>query len=117
MELIQTQLKNTPVLELKGELDHGNSPALGAAIDEVLDAGERIVLLEVSHVDYIDSGGVSVLLSALRRLRGTGWLGIIGPNANVRRLLDIVGLTLDDAFVVFAGPQEAENALKESLEA
>jgi anti-sigma B factor antagonist len=113
MELTQTQINGRPVLELKGEIDHGNSPALGAAIDEILDGGEQVVLLEVSRVDYIDSGGVSVLLSALRRLRGNGWIGIIGPNANVRRLLDIVGLTLDDAFLVFANPAEMEDALKE----
>jgi len=50
-----------------------------------------VVLLDLRDVTYIDSGGLSVLLSGVRRLRDRGWLGVIGPNPNVRRLLEISG--------------------------
>lgn len=114
MELSTSQLAGTPVIEIKGEIDHGNASALSSAIEGLLQSEQRIVLLDVSGVDYMDSGGISVLLSALRKLRDRGWLGLVGPNANVRRLIQIVGLSLDASFRVFDDPAAAERAVEES---
>lgn len=114
MELLTSQLAGMPVIAIRGEIDHGNASALSSAIDELLDTEQRIVLLDVAHVDYMDSGGISVLLSALRRLRDRGWLGIIGPSANVRRLIQIVGLSLDTSFKILEDAAAAEQAVKET---
>jgi anti-anti-sigma factor len=65
------------------------------------------VFLDLQGVTYIDSGGLSVLLAGVRTLRDKGWLGVIGPNNNVRRLLEIVGLLVDPAFRVFDTKQAA----------
>ena len=63
--------------------------------------GGDIILVDLSQVSYIDSGGLSVLFSAARRLRDKGWLGLIAPNTSVRRLLEIVGVLADPGFRVF----------------
>jgi anti-sigma B factor antagonist len=102
----------TPLLLLSGEIDHGNAPLLSTAIEEVLEEDLPIILLDMTDVVYIDSGGVSVLLSSVRRLRDRGWLGIVNPNANVRRLMEIVGLSLDEGFRMFKDRLEALEAVQ-----
>ncbi len=51
-----------------------------------------------------------MLLSGVRRLRDRGWLGVVGPNTNVRRLLEIVGLLVDPNFRVFATSKRPRGA-------
>lgn len=113
MELTTSRLANIPVLRIVGEIDHGNASTVGATIDELIEHKQRVILLDLTNVDYMDSGGISVLLSALRRLREGGWLGVINPNANVRRLIQIVGLALDSSFKVFDTVSQAETAAEE----
>jgi hypothetical protein len=57
-----------------------------------LDEGET-VLIDLTRCRYIDSGGLAVLFSGRRKLAPGGWLGIIGTDTNILRLLEIVGLT------------------------
>jgi len=76
-----------------------------------LDTGAQTMLLDLSQVSYIDSGGLSVLFSAARRLRPGGWLGVIGPNPNIRRLFELVGLLVDPGFKVFDDQEAAEATL------
>ncbi len=111
MEVSNSQVQNVPTLQVEGEIDHGNAPRLMSAIEEQLKDGSRFLLIDLSRVDYIDSGGISVLLTALRRLRNSGWLGVINPTAGVRRLLDMVGLTIDRGFRVFSDSEEARRTI------
>lgn len=111
MDVRVSQIGNTPLVEAHGDIDHNNCGSVEAALCDALDAGNTVVLLDLRDVTYIDSGGLSVLLSGVRRLRDKGWLGVVGPNTNVRRLLEIVGLLVDPNFRVFAGLEDAEAAL------
>jgi anti-sigma B factor antagonist len=111
MNVKVTSLRGTPLLEMQGDIDHGTCAAVETALDAVLDQGNTIVLLDLSEIAYIDSGGICVLLSEARRLRANGWLGVINPNANVRRLLEIVGLFADPSFRAFDDRLAAEAAL------
>lgn len=111
MDVRVSQLGSAPLVEAHGEIDHNNCGSVEAALSAALDEGNEVVLLDLRDVNYIDSGGLSVLLSGVRRLRDRGWLGAVGPNANVRRLLEIVGLLVDPNFRVFADLDEAEMAV------
>jgi len=115
MNVTVTSLGVAPLLEVRGDIDHNTCGAIEVAVNEALETGNDIVLLDVSEVTYIDSGGLSVLLSAVRTLRNRGWLGVISPNANVRRLLEIVGLLVDPTFRVFVDRSEAEDSLPERV--
>lgn len=110
MEVASKRLDGWPLLVATGEIDHGSSPSLQTALDVFFEAGDRIVLLDLTAVTYIDSGGISVILAAVRRLRAGGWLGAVNPNPNVRRLLEIVGLSIDNGFRVFADAAAAATA-------
>jgi anti-sigma B factor antagonist len=111
MDIVTTSLKEIPLLETAGDIDHNSCETIESAINSALDTGTRVVLLDLSRVSYIDSGGLSVLFSAARRLRPDGWLGVINPNPNIRRLLELVGLLVDPSFKVFGERGEAEAAL------
>ena len=113
MDVASSHLLQAPIFEIRGEIDHSNASVLSAAVDEPLEQGANIILLDLSEVDYIDSGGVSVLLSTVRRLRNRGWLGVVNPNGNVRRLLEIVGLTVDHGFRLFDNREAATDALED----
>lgn len=70
-----------------------------AAALETHSAGYRApVVIDLSDCLFMDSGGLNVLLQAVRQFDGQGWLGVIGPNRNLRRIFDIVGLTSDARF-------------------
>lgn len=113
MDVRVSQLGNTPLVEAHGDIDHNNCGSVDAALSEALDQGNVVVLLDLRDVAYIDSGGLSVLLSGVRHLRDRGWLGVVGPNPNVRRLLEIVGLLVDPNFRIFDDLAEAEAAVAE----
>ena len=110
MDVRVSQLGDTPLVEAHGDIDHNSCASVEAALGNVLDEGKVVVLLDLRDVSYIDSGGLSVLLSGVRRLRDRGWLGVVGPNHNVRRLLEIVGLLVDPNFRVFDDLGEAQTA-------
>jgi anti-sigma B factor antagonist len=114
MDVKVTRLGDAPLLEARGDIDHSNCASIDAALAGVLDVGHTAVLIDLEHISYIDSGGLSVLLSGVRRLRGDGWLGVIAPNANITRLLEIVGLLVDPDFRVFAERADAEAALSQA---
>jgi anti-sigma B factor antagonist len=111
MDVRVSRLGDTPLVEAHGDIDHNNCVSVEVALSSALDNGDVVVLLDLRDVTYIDSGGLSVLLSGVRRLRDRGWLGVVGPNHNVRRLLEIVGLLVDPNFRVFDDLAEAETAL------
>lgn len=117
MDLRVSSLGETPLLEIEGDIDHSTCEGVGDALNRILGQGFRVVLIDLSRVAYLDSGGISVLLSGARRLRQDGWLGVIGPNDDVRRLLELVGLFVDPSFRAFDDQQAAEAAIAQEEQA
>jgi anti-anti-sigma factor len=58
------------VLELSGQISSGAEEGLREAYGEV--AGERSVLLDFSHVDYINSTGIALIVGILAEARKNG---------------------------------------------
>ena len=80
-------------VRLSGEIDVANATALTDSLEAVSEPGRRLVL-DMANVSFIDSSGVNVLL------RAAGWAGdrhggltIGDASANVRKILEILGLT------------------------
>jgi anti-sigma B factor antagonist len=110
MEVVTGKLNQTPLLEVRGDIDHNTCTQLATAFDEALSGGSRQIILDLSEVSYIDSGGLSVFFSAARELRPEGWLGVINPNPHVRRLFELVGLLIDSNFRLFDDRATAEKS-------
>jgi anti-anti-sigma factor len=108
--IVKDHLAGIPLLEIEGELDHSSADVFERSIHESLN-GEGALLLDLTNCSYVDSGGLAVMIWATRNLRSGGWLGVIGCTKKVVRLLEIVGLTADPAFRMFADVPAARHAL------
>lgn len=82
-------------LRLVGELDHAAAqtvmPGIEDAVEEYL---PRRCVLDLTGVSFMDSSGIAVILKTDRLLRQTsGALALSGVPGQVRRVLDVAGLT------------------------
>jgi len=116
MEIFQASLSGIPLLRVVGDVDHHTSDALNAAVHEVLAEDHNRLLLDLSAVPYVDSGGVAVIFTALKAVQGRGWVGVVGPNPNVRRILELVGLLGDQSFIVVGSEDEAAKLISGGAE-
>jgi anti-sigma B factor antagonist len=85
---------NTAVLVLRGSLDIDTAPALKANLSRLVDRAAPRVVVDVSGLDFCDSMGVGVLVTAHGRAQDKGgWVRLAGPSGFLRRLFDTLGLT------------------------
>lgn len=88
---------NIALINVDGDLDVTSYEPLREQLDELMDNGCRRIILDVTHVDYLDSAGMFAILCSARRIRRLGGL-ISLTNASpavyrslqVARLLDYV---------------------------
>ena len=81
-------------IELRGEIDVDVSEALREQVlQAVREAAGRPVAIDMADVTFIDSSGLSALLSGLRLARGHGGtirLANVGPQ--IHRIFEVTGL-------------------------
>lgn len=81
------------VVAVSGELDVDTSPKLEQLLEDLIPGqGNMSVTLDLTDLGFIDSTGVRALLRAQRAVP-EGRLTLIRPTPQVRRVLDICGLT------------------------
>jgi anti-anti-sigma factor len=76
-------------LSLAGELDLATTPQLLDRAQELVD-DEGDLTIGLTEVSFIDSQGIRAFIQIARALEGRGRLLLAGPNAEVRKLFDIV---------------------------
>ena len=76
------------VLMPRGDIDLATAPDLEAAIERALGDGASEVWVDLSGVEFMDSTGLSALVSGHR----AGPLAVICPDGPARRALDVSGL-------------------------
>jgi len=104
------------IVTASGEIDLYTAPALQAELAAVLGGGHPVrVVVDLSGVEFCDSTGMNVLLSAMKRARERGGaLDLAGPQPAVRKVLQVTGL--DSVFNVVEDSADAVTAA-ESAEA
>jgi len=108
MELdIQTsQVDDCCELVLIGEVDVYTAPKLKQQLVELIESGCINVVVDLGGVAFIDSSGLGVLVSALRRARERdGAVRIVCTRDNVLKIFRITGL--DKVFPIFSNMAEA----------
>jgi anti-sigma B factor antagonist len=97
------------VLDVRGDLDVYSSPTLRHQILHRIDRGDSRIVIDLEHVDFLDSAGVSVMVNGLRRARKQdATLVFAQPGGQVRRMLRLT--KLDKALRTFPSVEEAVNA-------
>lgn len=84
------------LIAVEGEIDVSCASELRAAIDAALAEGAPEVEVDLSQVPYIDSTGIGVLVGAAHRAQEAGQrFAVEGPQRNVRRVLDMLGISAE----------------------
>lgn len=100
MDLSISSHESIPILRVTGDIDMASAPALAAALEQNTAGYRSPLLLDLSGCSFVDSGGLNVLLQAVRQFDLQAWLGVLGANRNVRRIFEIVGLSSDARFQI-----------------
>jgi anti-sigma B factor antagonist len=88
------QLEGRSVVALTGELDLATAPELRERLGLLSEEGKNQVTLDLTHLDFVDSTGLSVFVMAFNRAQaGGGSLIIRNPSLPVMRIFEITGLT------------------------
>lgn len=92
MEITEKPGERGLLLLLAGKLDTNSSPPTQQRILEVIERGEKKLLLDLAGVDYVNSAGLRVFMMAAKKIKSVGGkLAICGMTPNVRELFEIAG--------------------------
>ena len=67
-------MANIALVTVEGDLDVRTVPALRRRIDRLVSDGCRRIFLNMAGARYVDSAGMGLILTELRRMRGAGGL-------------------------------------------
>jgi anti-sigma B factor antagonist len=90
---------------LRGELDISTAPRLEESLQRAEADGPALLVLDLSTLDFMDSTGLRMLISADSRAREAGRrLVLIQGNEMVQRVLRLT--RLDERFEIVADPAD-----------
>ncbi len=96
---VQNQGGNSLVIFMKGEIDIYSAPGFKDSLYSAIGEGGEDVVLDCTHLSYIDSMGLGILVGALKRIRQNQRSMVVrNPRSNVRKLFKITGL--DKVFIL-----------------
>jgi len=113
LRLEVTEQDSVSVLGVCGEVDVSTAPRLRQAIIELASEGRSQLVVDLDQVEFLDSTGLGVLVSGLKRCRSLGGdLVLVCSQARILRVLDIT--RLNRAFAVCSSTAEAAAAMRSS---
>ena len=82
------------VIAISGRLAlGGETEKLDAAVTKLLGLEQKKVVLDISHLDYVDSSGVGMLVSCLTKMKKAGGeMKVAGANPRIRRIFSMTGV-------------------------
>jgi anti-sigma B factor antagonist len=79
---------------INGSLDVATAPELRDLLVGLIDDGHHRFILEMSHVDFVDSIGLGVFVGVVHRLRPyDGTLAVAAPAPQARKVFELTQLT------------------------
>ncbi len=80
------------ILAFEGKLNTQTSPDAQKQLTELIEKGEKNILVNFGKLDYISSAGLRVLLTTAKQLKAVeGELRVSGLNEIVKEVFDISG--------------------------
>lgn len=94
IEIQQEQEGAVRILGLAGRLDTETAVDVELTLQDLLAAGERHFLIDLSGIGYVSSAGLRVLLALAKQLDGgKGSLRLCGLNAAVNQVFEVAGFS------------------------
>jgi len=82
------------VVELHGELDLASVDALAVKLRELAPLRSRGVVIDLSHLYFLDCAGLRVLVDGAEHFAASGAeVVLLSPTPPVRRVLDLTGVS------------------------
>jgi len=99
--------KKGPVslLHVVGKLTIPRETQLRTVVNDLLDAGERLYVLDMTHCPYLDSAGLGETVAVAERIHERQGRIVLVLTGKSRSLFEITRLT--DAFEIYRDEQEA----------
>jgi anti-sigma B factor antagonist len=112
MLLKSRRLDDVVILDLSGRLTMGEGTVtVRDSLQKLLEAGDRKFLVNLADVDYIDSAGLSELVTAFTTVRNqSGELKLLNLTKRVKDLLQITKLLT--VFETYDSEAEAIKSMK-----
>lgn len=80
-------------LDVTGDLDAATIDAFDATIDDVIGKGARLLVLDLTHVEFLDSTGLRGIVRASKLLGDLdGRLTVAGLSGAAERVLELTGV-------------------------
>jgi anti-anti-sigma factor len=100
---------------VKGRIDALSSAEIHKGFDNLIQAGERVIVVDLTSVDYISSAGLRVFLSVQKKLKTIGGeIVLIKPVSSVLEVFETSGLdqlfrivSTRDGIIASIGTEEA----------
>jgi anti-sigma B factor antagonist len=92
MEIATKEFKRCVVVEPSGRIDSATAPELAEVLNELINAGQCNLVLDVSHVDFISSAGLRVLIDTQKRCHNRGGLILAQVPEPIFEAFDLAGL-------------------------
>jgi len=94
LEITQREMNGIYLLALKGRLVLGHeSSGLHAVIDNLLASGATRIVINLEHVNYVDSAGLGALIEMHRKTKAKGGsLKLCNLGPNLKKALEIARL-------------------------
>lgn len=110
LDIQRREREGIMILDLKGRVTVGpEASALRDAVTQLKDGGTQNIILNLQHVDYIDSTGLGALVMFATGLRKTGG-NMKLENLNRRNIELLVMTKLATIFEIFNDEQDAVNS-------
>ena len=92
LKIIAEDVQNKAVLRLSGRIDTPNAPILEKKMHALIESGQKVVLLDMSGVDYLSSAGLRIFLSATKELKTRGGhFGLFNVQEDVMEIIKMAG--------------------------
>jgi anti-sigma B factor antagonist len=99
MTILVSRDGDAGILHIAGDITSGSEPDLVKAYTEATDAGATVIVLDFSGLEYMNSGGIGLLVMLLVRTQRAGHrLMAVGLSDHYRQILSLT--RLDEAIEI-----------------
>jgi anti-sigma B factor antagonist len=93
------------------EIEVYNISEIKEVLFDIIEKGNRRLIMDMSRVEYIDSSGLGVLVSVLKKVKhAEGKLVLISPKSSVKQILSLTNL--DKVFNIQDNLENAVEAVR-----
>jgi anti-sigma B factor antagonist len=112
MEIATHTINDTIIIDVKGRLDTTNYNTLEKDILNIIEKGNKKIIVNCQHLDYVSSSGLRVFLVALKKLKAiNGKFALTNLQDNIKDIFEISGFIT--IFQVYPTTNEALAAMEQ----